>query len=66
MIDVATRELNGLELAKELKLSRYDLPVILLTTYTEIFSSEKARALGIRAFLRKPCQYDELSAIIPK
>ncbi len=66
MIDVATPELNGLELAKELKLSRYDLPVILLTSYTEVFSPDKARALGIRAFLRKPCQYDELSSTIAK
>ncbi|WP_161598321.1 PAS domain-containing sensor histidine kinase [Pseudodesulfovibrio senegalensis] len=66
MIDVATPELNGLELAKEIKLSRFDLPVILLTAYTELFPPRKAQALGVQAFLRKPCLFEELSDILAK
>lgn len=66
IIDVATPELNGLELTKEIKLSRFDLPVILLTAYTEIFEPGKARSLGIQAFLRKPCLFEELSDILDK
>ncbi|MGE4553248.1 MAG: PAS domain S-box protein [Desulfovibrionaceae bacterium] len=64
LIDVAAPELCGLELAKELKLSRYDLPVVLLSAYTEVFPDHKARALGVQAFLRKPCAFEEVAGLL--
>jgi len=46
--------LTGAELAKQMLAVRPDLPILMLTGFSETISREQARALGIREFLLKP------------
>ena len=46
--------MTGADLAKEVMRIRPDIPVILCTGFTERITEEKAKDMGIRAFLMKP------------
>lgn len=52
--DQAMPHMTGEQLSQELLRIRPKLPIILATGYSEIISEEKAKALGIRQFLKKP------------
>ncbi len=52
--------MTGEELAREVLRLRSDLPVILCTGFSHTMTEEKARALGIRAYLMKPIDRREL------
>ncbi|WP_441931209.1 response regulator [Neorhizobium galegae] len=51
--------MNGVELAKEIRARRMDLPILLTSGYSEV-AKQAAEAQGIR-ILRKPYQLAELS-----
>ena len=46
--------LTGEDLGKELMRIRPDIPIILCTGYSDLISSEKAKALGFRGYIMKP------------
>ncbi len=46
--------MTGEVLGKELMRIRPDIPIILCTGYSDLISSEKARAMGFRGFIMKP------------
>jgi PAS domain S-box-containing protein len=52
--------LTGDQLARELLALRPELPIILCTGFSPTLTEEKAKALGIRAYLRKPLSTAEL------
>lgn len=52
--DQTMPRLPGSELSKELMKIRPDIPIILCTGYSSMISEQKARDLGIRAFVMKP------------
>jgi two-component system cell cycle sensor histidine kinase/response regulator CckA len=52
--DLLMPRLTGEALARELLRLRPDLPIILCTGFSDIMTEEKAKAMGIRAFLMKP------------
>jgi len=52
--DQTMPEMTGSELVKELHAIRSDLPIILCTGYSNLINAEKAKDLGIAAFLMKP------------
>ncbi len=56
--------LTGEGLARKLLEVQSDLPIILCTGYSHTMTSEKAKAMGIRAFLMKPIQMRELATIL--
>jgi len=58
--------MTGDLLAKKIMELRPDIPVILCTGYSEKVSEEKARELGIQAFIMKPISLGELSETIRK
>ena len=62
--DQTMPNLTGYELAKQLMEIRADIPVILCTGYSETITSEKAKAVGIKAFIMKPVTMEELSETI--
>lgn len=47
-------ELNGLELSRQLRTIRPDVPIILCSGFSDLIDGDKARALGIDEFLMKP------------
>jgi len=59
--DMSMPGLRGDKLAEEILKIRSDIPVILSTGYSKQISREKARELGIRAFLMKPLTAQELT-----
>jgi PAS domain S-box-containing protein len=56
--------LTGEALSRELLRIRPDLPIILCTGFSHVMSAEKAKALGIQAYLMKPLAIRDLVPII--
>lgn len=54
VLDVRLPGMDGLELQKELRAREVDLPVILVSAYTDPDAIERAQSAGARAFFRKP------------
>jgi len=52
--DQTMPKITGEELARELLRLRPDLPIILCTGFSHTMTEEKAKAMGIRAYLTKP------------
>jgi len=64
--DMTMPNITGDRLARELKKTRPDIPVILCTGFSEAMSKEKAAALEINGFLLKPVMMKDLSREIRK
>lgn len=56
--------LTGMEMARQMLALRPDLPVILVTGYTEHLTPEQTRKAGIREFLMKPIIEEHLAQVI--
>jgi PAS domain S-box-containing protein len=52
--DLTMPHLTGVDLSKQIKQIRPDIPIILCTGYSEMIDDRKAEGLGIEAFLMKP------------
>lgn len=62
--DFTMPQMNGVELARELRRLSPGMPIILYTAKTKAVSPEKARKLGIKAYLMKPVTAVELHEAI--
>ena len=62
--DQTMPKITGENLAKKLMEIRPDIPVIIGTGYSEAIDKEKAKAMGIRAFVMKPIVISELANTI--
>ena len=62
--DMTMPLITGEKLAVEALKIRHGLPVILFTGFSENINAEKARKLGIRAFLLKPLVRQELATVV--
>ncbi len=56
--------LTGEGLSRELLAIRPELPIILCTGFSHIMTAEKAKALGIQAYLMKPLAIRDLAPIV--
>jgi PAS domain S-box-containing protein len=56
--------MTGIQLAENLLKSRSDIPIILITGFSEDIDEDAAKALGIREFLLKPTNAQTLSEAI--
>ena len=59
--DMTMPRMTGDRLARELLEINPAMPIILCTGFSEQISEEKARAMGIRAFVMKPLTFEALS-----
>jgi PAS domain S-box-containing protein len=64
--DQSMPELTGAELAFEALRIRADLPIIIVTGYSESLNAERAEALGIRDYMFKPVRPTELRDAVDK
>ncbi len=64
--DQAMPVLTGEQLSKRFLTVRPDLPIILITGYSEIFPEEKAEQLGIREYVIKPVAINYLQQMVRK
>ena len=56
--------LTGATLVEELRRLRPDTPIIICTGFSHVMDAEKARALGVDAFVMKPGVTEELAVTI--
>ncbi len=64
--DQAMPELSGIELAERIRSIRSNIPIIIITGFSETIDAERARKMGIRQFLMKPVVRSELAEAIRK
>ena len=62
--DMSMPNMTGVQLAAEIRKIRSGVPIIICTGFSEQIDDEKARSLGINAFLMKPVARDQLAAVI--
>lgn len=64
LTDQTMPHLNGAELAVAVLALRPDLPIILVTGYSETINADEAKRLGIRCYLSKPVDGNKLLDIL--
>ncbi len=64
--DLTMPELTGIELAQRMWHTRPELPVILMTGYTESLDEDSAREAGFTALLRKPVSLSVIGQTVRK
>jgi CheY-like chemotaxis protein len=62
--DQTMPHMSGEILAGELRRIRPDIPIILCTGFSHVMDETQARALGLNAFLLKPCTGKELALAV--
>jgi PAS domain S-box-containing protein len=62
--DQTMPHLTGAHLVQEMRRIRPDIPIILCTGYSHVMNAERARALGVNAFLMKPIEMRDLAHAI--
>lgn len=62
--DLTMPHMSGLELAKEIRRIRPDVPVILCTGYSAMITHETAKAAGIWRTVAKPLNLEDLATLI--
>ncbi len=56
--------ITGVDLAKRILATRKEVPIILLTGFSEMVSAESAKASGLSAFLMKPLSKRHLASAV--
>ncbi len=64
--DQTMPNMTGVELTQSMLISKPELPIFLLTGYSEEINFDKAIKLGIREFITKPLKLAELSEKLKK
>ena len=64
--DQTMPEMTGAELAQQMLSEKPQLPIFLVTGYSEEIDSDKAAALGIKEYITKPLKLSELAEKIQK
>ncbi len=62
--DMTMPKMTGEKLAQELISIRPDIPIILCTGFNEQINEQKAKAIGIKAFLMKPLTVNQLAKTV--
>ena len=62
--DQTMPQMTGLELAQELLALRPELPIILVTGFSQVVTPEKAKTAGVREYIMKPLSISELTNAI--
>ena len=66
LTDMDMPNMTGDQLAKEIISIRPDIPIVILTGFSERMNREKAEAIGIKAMLMKPVAMKEMAQAIRK
>ena len=62
--DQTMSQMTGEDLVHALRQMRPDIPIILCTGFSHVMDAEKAKALGLEAFLMKPVDEHELATML--
>lgn len=61
--DYTMPNMTGSELANQILAIRPGMPIVLCTGFSEVFTEEKAKALGIGGYVMKPISINDLARI---
>ena len=64
--DMTMPDMTGIQLTKEVRRIRPDIPIILCTGFSEQIDEQKAKSMGIDALAMKPIAKEQMSKIIRK
>ncbi len=64
--DMTMPNMTGVELAPRLREIRSDIPIIMCTGFSETIDEDKAKNMGILAYIMKPFLIDEIAKTIRK
>ena len=64
LTDMTMPQMPGDQLARKVKALRADIPIIICTGFSEKMDPDKAAAIGIAGFLKKPVSKAELSTMV--
>jgi len=64
LLDLHMPEMSGFDVLESAALRRFPTPVIVITAHDEPGTSERVRALGAAAYLKKPVDRDALLSAI--
>jgi PAS domain S-box-containing protein len=64
--DMLMPNMTGAELSREMLSIRKELPIIMVTGYSEHFDREKAQQIGLKDYLFKPVKNEKLRTIVRK
>ncbi len=64
--DVVMPEMDGIALTQEISQNYPDLPVMVMTGFSDEFSAQKALSAGAREFIKKPFSLNEFSLRLTK
>jgi CheY-like chemotaxis protein len=64
LLDIDLPDVSGLDLLRDIRRERPDLPVVMLTSSAEQGHIEQAYTLGARHYLVKPVGFDALADVI--
>ena len=64
--DMTMPKMTGAELAQKILAIRPSIPVVLCSGYSEVINEEKAKSIGIRDYVMKPVNNQDLATTIRK
>jgi CheY-like chemotaxis protein len=64
IVDLDMPKMNGIEFSRRAKKTKPGFPIVMVTAYSQFYSSKEIIAAGIDAFLQKPIDGDKLIAVI--
>ena len=64
--DMTMPQMTGVKLSEKLKDVRSDIPVIICTGHSSLIDEEKAKKLGIAAYVMKPLVMSDIAKTIGK
>jgi PAS domain S-box-containing protein len=62
--DQTMPKMTGIELSRKLLAIRHDIPIILTSGFSQVISSEMIKKIGIKKFIMKPFEIEELAHLI--
>ncbi|MEO8166805.1 MAG: response regulator [bacterium] len=64
IVDLDMPKMNGIEFCRRAKRDYPGLPIIMVTAYSQFYSSKEVIAAGIDAFLQKPIEGEKIMEVI--
>ena len=66
LLDIYLTTVNGLDLLKDFQKHFFNIPVVMITGYSDVNIAVRAMKLGAYDFLLKPIDIDQLKLIVEK
>jgi two-component system response regulator (stage 0 sporulation protein F) len=66
ILDVKMPGKSAIELIEEIMSEGFNIPIIIMTAYSNIFTSSEAKAIGAKGYFQKPFDIENMNALVKK